>query len=96
MNDLACEIWLWCIDRDIWLSCFHIPGRLYVTADKLGRIKHYDMDWSLDNSVFCRIEDKYGHFDIDLFASSKNRKCAKYASLKPDCRAFAVNAFSLV
>ena len=96
LNDLAREKWLWCIDRDIWLTCFHIPGRLNVTADKLSRIKNYDTEWSLDNAAFCRIEDIYGCFDIDLFASSKNHKCAKYASFKPDCRAFAVNAFSLV
>ena len=47
--------------------------------------------------MFCRIVDihVYGQFDIDLFASSRNRKCRKYASFKPDCRAFAVNAISL-
>ena len=96
LNDLAREIWLWCIGCNIWLSCFHIPGRLNFTADKLSRIKNNDMEWSLDNAVFNRIVDLYGQFDIDLFASSRNRKCSKYASFKPDCRAFAVNAFSLV
>ena len=54
------------------------------------------MEWSLDNAVFNKIVDLYGQFDIDLFASSLNSKCSKYASFKPDCRAFAVNAFSLV
>ena len=33
LNDLACEIWLWCKERDIWFSCFHIPGRLNVTTN---------------------------------------------------------------
>ena len=96
LNDLAREIWLWCKERDIWLSCFHIPGRLNVTADKLSRLTNNDMEWSLEGSVFSSIQDIYGQFDIDLFASSKNHKCVKYASFKPDCRAFAINAFSLV
>ena len=67
-----------------------------MTADKLSRTRNLDMEWSLDESVFNHIQDIYGQFDIDLFASAKNHKCVKYASFKPDCRAFAVNAFSLI
>ena len=81
LNDLAREIWLWCIERDIWLSCFHIPGRINTTAD-FSRRKNNGMEWPLDNDVFCIIVDIYGQFDIDLFASSRNRKCRKYASFK--------------
>ena len=25
-NEIAKEIWLWCIDRSIWISAEHIPG----------------------------------------------------------------------
>ncbi|MCG8112262.1 MAG: hypothetical protein N0E59_16015, partial [Candidatus Thiodiazotropha taylori] len=82
--------------RDIWLSCFFIAGRLNTTADRLSRVKNVDTEWSLDESVFHRIKEIYGQFDIDLFASAKNHKCVKYASFKPDHRAFAINAFSLV
>ncbi|MEW8548295.1 MAG: hypothetical protein AB2693_32730 [Candidatus Thiodiazotropha sp.] len=96
LNDLTREIWFWCKKRDIWLSCFHIPGRFNVTADRLSRNKNLDTEWSLDESVFNHIQDIYGQFDIDLFASARNHKCVKYTSFKPDCRAFAVNAFSLI
>lgn len=95
LNDLTREIWFWCKERGIWLSCFFIPGRLNTTADKLSRTKNLDTEWSLDDSVYSHIQDIYGQFDIDLFASAKNRKCTKYASFKPDCRAYAINAFSL-
>ena len=44
LNDLAREIWFWCKERDIWLSCFHIPGRLNVTANKLSRTRNLDME----------------------------------------------------
>lgn len=94
LNDLTCEIWFWCKERDIWLSCFYIPGRLNSTADKLSRTKNLDTEWSLDDSVFSHIQDIYGQFDMDLFALAKNHKCTKYASFKPDCRAYAINAFS--
>ena len=96
LNNLAHEIWFWCKERDIWISCFHIPGRLNVTADRLSRTKNLDMEWSLIDSIFNKIQDIYGQFDIDLFASTKNHKCIKYASFEPDCRAFAINAFSLI
>lgn len=95
LNKLAKEIWLWCKERNIWLSCFHIPGRLNITADKLSRKVNNDMEWSIINSVFSSIQDKFGEFDIDLFASTANHKCARYATFNPDCKAFAVNAFSL-
>ena len=78
LNGLAREIWFWCKERDIWLSCFHIPGRLNVTADKLSRTRNLDMEWSLEESVFNHIQDIYGQFDTDLFASAKNYKCVKY------------------
>ena len=48
------------------------------------------------DSVFFRIQDIYGQFDIDVFAPSRNPKFVKYAAMKPHCRAFAINAFSLV
>ena len=28
LNQLAVQIWEWCISQNIWLSAVHIPGRL--------------------------------------------------------------------
>ena len=28
LNQLAKEIWLWCENRNIWFSLFHIPGKI--------------------------------------------------------------------
>ena len=53
------------------------------------------MEWSLVPTVFNVINTKYGPFDIDLFASSKNHKCYRYATFIQDHKAFAINAFSL-
>ena len=99
LNSLAREIWVWCKDRNIWISCFYIAGRLNVTADRLsrtvGRSINSDIELSLSGTIFLKIQDLYGQFDIDLFASSRNHKCARYASFHPDCKAVAINAFSL-
>jgi hypothetical protein len=57
-----------------WLSCFHLPGHMNKTADKLSRKLSDDMEWSLDFNCFRTIEHQFGKFDIDLFASSKNKQ----------------------
>lgn len=36
-NELAIEIWEWCIDRNIWLKLSHIPGKDNIEADRLSR-----------------------------------------------------------
>ena len=98
LNELAREIKLWCEARKIWLSAYHIPGKLNTKTDALSRFSkklNDDMEWSLNDTVFNKIESKMGKCDIDLFASAKNFKIDKYASFVPDIRAYAVNAFSL-
>jgi len=36
-NDIAREIWEWCISRSIWLSATHIPGTSNTEADLESR-----------------------------------------------------------
>lgn len=98
LNDLAREIWLWCAKKNIWLSVFHIPGILNTRADELSRSGMRiteDMEWSLQQDIFDQLQEKVGLCDIDLFASVKNFKIAKYAAYLPDSQAYAINAFSL-
>ena len=96
LNDLAKQVWLWCIERNIWVSAFHIPGKLNIRADQLSRqMLHTDMEWSLDKEVFEQIMVAFGRCDVDLFASKRNHKIAKYVSYTPDSQSIAVNAFSL-
>ena len=97
LNALTKEIWLWCLDRNIYISAFHIPGDLNTRADNLSRQKlNLDMEWTLRKDVFVRIMDLYGPCDIDLFASSDNHQLPQYVSYLPDPKAVAVNAFSLL
>ena len=95
-NSLVRKIWLWAIERDIWVSTAHIPGVLNIEADKKSREKPKDSEWKLDRGVF---EKAVKHFDfypeIDLFASRHNFQVDKYVSFTQDPEAHAIDAFSM-
>ena len=98
LNALARNIWLWCEERNLWLSVFHIPGIRNIRADQLsraGKKLNQDMEWALDPNIFHEIQRKMGICSIDLFASAQNHKLPVYCSYVPDNKALAINAFSL-
>lgn len=98
LNELATQIWKWCENKTIWISAFHIPGRLNVRADELSRAKkicNEDMEWALMQEIYDKIEIIMGVCDIDLFASRVNRKKHVFISYVPMKGAIAVNAFSV-
>ena len=92
-NEMAQQIWDWCIQRDIWLSACHIPGVQNSEADTESRKFNESTEWSLDSVVFDSILALWGPFQIDLFASRLNFKVANYVSWKPDPGATFINAF---
>ena len=74
LNALARDIWLWCEERNLWLSVFHIAGVRNIRADQLSRAGEkliQDMEWALDPNIFHEIQKKTGICRIDLFASAK-------------------------
>lgn len=95
LHSLAKEIWMWCINRNIWLSVAHIPGKNNIEADLLSRQINDDTEWAVKPTVFEQIQNKMGHTNIDLFASRLNCKHDCYISYRPDPHAFAIDAFSV-
>lgn len=95
INKLVREIWLWCKDRNIQLTVTHIAGKRNVKADTASRSHNFQVEWSLHEKWFSKIEQKYA-MDVDLFASRLNFKLPCYVSWKPDPGASAVNAFHLL
>ncbi|KAJ8038897.1 hypothetical protein HOLleu_16457 [Holothuria leucospilota] len=94
-NKVAKKIWLWCISKQIWLSCSHLPGKQNILADSLSRLTESNStEWSLRQDVFSRISAVFGKPHIDLFASSLNFKVIKFASWKADPNAFVIDAFT--
>ena len=92
-HKVARSIWEWAISKNNLLSAEHIPGSQNILADKASRVFDVNTEWSLDKSVYDRIERHFFKFDIDLFASRLNAKHPRYASWKPDPNASFVDSF---
>ena len=71
-------------NRNIWLSATHILGSKNIQADKESRVLKESAEWSLSQGVFNAIQERWGMFDIDLFASRLSFKVPKYVSWRPD------------
>ena len=94
-NDIARQIWEWCIPRNIWLSISHIPRAINVIADQASRVFNDSTEWKLDVHVFNRIVNILGQPTIDLFASRLSYQLTPYVSWLPDPQAMAIDAFTL-
>ena len=92
---IACDLWNWCIARQVWISATHIPGRCNVEADRESRKSDQDKEWALHEGVFDTLASMWGKPDIDLFASRINNKVPVYVSWKPDPSAVHINAFTM-
>ena len=91
---IALEIWSWAIDRDIIITAEHLPGSKNVLADKASRVFDMNTEWELNEIVYRAVENNFGKFDIDLFASRINAKNNIYASWKPDPNASIIDSFT--
>ena len=95
LNSIARCIWLWALERNIWLSAVHVPGVLNVEADMASRTKYdCESEWQLNRQIFDRLNDKFGPFQVDLFASRLNAQCPIYFAWRPDPGAIAIDALS--
>ena len=90
------DIWLFCIEKGIWISAAYVPGKDNVVADELSRRSNLDTEWQFNINLLQLALGFLGFTpDVDLFASRINRQFPKYVSYQPDPEAAAVNAFSL-
>ena len=96
LNLLAKQMWEWARQRNIWLSSVHIPGHLNVEADAESRDESQEhKEWMLNPKVFEKIQNLWGPFEIDLFATRINKQIEKFMSWMADPESFLTNAFSI-
>ncbi|XP_045167098.2 uncharacterized protein LOC123530393 [Mercenaria mercenaria] len=95
MDNLAKQIWSWSLERNIFLSAFHLPGCNNLQADFASRNFSDTTEWKLKEDIFKRLSKHFMQPNIDLFASRLNKQLDCYVSWMPDPGAWAVNAFSL-
>ena len=94
-NEIAREVWLWCVLHNVWLSITHVPGKVNRSADFQSRNFNDRTEWELNPSVFQGIITIFGEPKIDLFASYLNAKVQQYYSWKPDPGAMHIDAFTV-
>ena len=93
ISQLSRLIWLFAIDRELWLSAAHCPGATNTEAHRASRQFNDETEWTLENSIFSAICNRYGSPDIDLFAARNNHKVARYCAWQPDPGAVFIDAF---
>lgn len=95
-NEVAKEIWDWCIERRIWLSASHIPGRTNVEADLASRKFDDRTEWQLKPKLFSDTIQRFkAQVNIDLFATRLNAQLPRYVAWQPDPSAEHIDAFTL-
>lgn len=97
LNNVARTMWIWAAKHNIWLSAEHLPGILNCLADTASR-KAYSTEgeWQILPSVFKIINEQFGPFQLDMFATRINTHCTDYYSWKPDPDAKAIDAFNQI
>ena len=95
LNDMAVDIWEYCIDMGMHISAAHIPGVHNVLADTASREFIDSAEWAIPHKYFNKITRRFGIPEIDLFASRLNNKLPTYASWKPDPQSSAIDAMSI-
>ena len=68
-NWLTRNLWLWCNERNLWITAAHIPGKLNVIADTESTKTYQDTEWKLDPLVFNRTSSFWSKHSIERFAS---------------------------
>ena len=93
LSQLAKEMWMWCMKRDISLVADHIPGKENIVADTESRVLKDRWDCKLNLDLFRLIQQKFGPLEIDLFASRISTQLPRFFSWRPDPEAEATDAF---
>ncbi|XP_046742941.1 uncharacterized protein LOC124409394 [Diprion similis] len=95
MHQLLVGEHTWCEARQLWIYASYIASKENIEANRGSRVRNADTKWELSPDVFNRINNHWGTFQIDLFASRNNAKCCMYCSWHRDPEAFSIDAFTL-
>ena len=91
---LVIELWEWCLVRKITLHAEYLPGRLNIRADFESRHHNDSSNWRLNPQVFSVLNQTFGPFSTDLFASFQNAQVGHFFSWKLDPQAAGIDALS--
>ncbi|VDI24929.1 Hypothetical predicted protein [Mytilus galloprovincialis] len=93
LQSLAISIYDCCRKNDITIFGNWIPREQNEQADMLSRIVDID-DWRISDEFFTFLNDLWGPFSVDRFASFENTKLQKFNSLYWNPGSLCVDAFT--
>lgn len=96
LSDLAASFWQYCLDSPISVTAEYIPGRDNLEADFQSRHFGDSSLWKLDQSVFPMLNDHWGPFSVDLFASRLDHQTPRFFSWRPNPLVVAMDVFSRI
>ena len=92
LTALCRPLWDWALRTKTTIFATYIPGKDNVRADRLSRIQRDRTDWMLNRRAFQRLEQRWGPFTIDAFATRLNHLVPRYISWQADPGATFVDA----
>ena len=94
LNDLATQLWVWCLERGITLSAEHLPGVENCVADFESRTVQSSAEWQLRKDIFLNLMRAH-QCNVDLFATRLNHQLPQYVSWRPDPFALGTDAMQI-
>ena len=88
-------MWVWCLEKNMFLLALYVPGILNKIADLLSHLKLESTEWMLHPRIFKQIANVYRMPVLDMFASALNHQVPKYFSWTLDPQAVGMDAFSV-
>ena len=83
LTDLAKELWMWALNKDIILTAQHIPGLSNTIANMESQTVHDKSDWMLFPQVFRAIMEAFGALNVGLFTSRLTHQTPRFFSWRP-------------
>ena len=95
INKIAKNMWVFALDKGIWLSAVYVPSKDN-EADKPSRRVLNDSEFMLNKDIYKQLISMI-NFEpkIDIMASRVNFQVKPYISYKPDVDAKFIDAFSI-
>lgn len=91
-TEIAKQLWMWCLERNITVTAQYLPGVENIWADQESRIMRDRTDWMLNPQIFRSIQNLWGPVNLDLFASRLTAQLPHFFSWRPDPLALATDA----
>ena len=93
LNELARELFWFCLKHKIKLLVEWVPREINAFADEISKLLIPD-DWSISRRFIAMLDARWGPHSCDLFSSTENNLCVMFYSIHW-CRGTSdVNAFA--